>query len=215
METFNPPRYSVEENKFFLKHLGEPPVSALQTKLPSGVCAAAVRDVLGRVYELEELKKHRGSEWAGTQAVSTAIHTYLNEEEKWRSMAARGAPRFPTMHAWDGKGRPHRGGIGSDAGEVNTYIDSTGTRKKFALELVNIGTDAFVPPWTQAEEPIPDAMVEDWEKGRLECPVDGWTTGFKPESKQSHNLARARMAKHCRTSKDERVREFALKVFNS
>ena len=97
MDTFRPPRYSLEENRFFLQHLGDPPVSVLQSKLPDGVS---------------------------------------------------------------------------------------------------------------------DSVVEDWEKGRLECPVDGWTTSFKIESKQSYNLARARIAKHCRSSKDERVREFALKVFS-
>ena len=145
---------------------------------------------------------------------STAINTYLHEEHKWRDMSKRGAPRFPTMHAWDGKGRPHRGGIGSDSGEINTYIDSEGNRKKFALELVDVGVQEFVAPWTKEQEPIPDNIVEDWEKGRLECPVDGWTTSFKIESKQSYNLARARIAKHCRSSKDERVREFALKVFS-
>ena len=214
MDTFNPPRYSLEENRFFLQHLGSPPVSVLQNKLPEGVTAAAVTDVLGRVYELEELKKHRGAEWVGTQAVSTAINTYLHEEHKWRDMSKRGAPRFPTMHAWDGKGRPHRGGIGSDSGEINTYIDSDGNRKKFALELVDVGVQEFVAPWTKEQEPIPDSLVEDWDKGRLECPVDGWTTSFKPESKQSYNLARARIAKHCRSSKDERVREFALKAFS-
>lgn len=214
MDTFRPPRYSLEENRFFLQHLGDPPVSVLRSKLPDGVSAAAVTDVLGRVYELEEIKKHRGTEWVGTQAVSTAINTYLHEEHKWRDMSKRGAPRFPTMHAWDGKGRPHRGGIGSDSGEINTYIDSEGNRKKFALELVDVGVQEFVAPWTKEQEPIPDSVVEDWEKGRLECPVDGWTTSFKIESKQSYNLARARIAKHCRSSKDERVREFALKVFS-
>ena len=214
MDTFNPPRYSLEENRFFLKHLGEPPISVLENKLPNGVSPSAVRDVLGRIYELNELQKHQGTPWVGTEAVSSAIATYLHEEEKWRSMAARGAPRFPTMHAWDGKGRPHRGGIGSDSGGVNTYIDSNGNRKKFSVAFVDAGTDQFVAPWVKEQKPIPDNILEDWDKGRLECPVDGWTTSFKPDSKQSYNLARARIAKHCRSSKDERVREFALKVFS-
>jgi hypothetical protein len=201
-------------DEYVLSNLGESPVSALQEQLPKGVNPVVVQEVLGEIYDLEELKKHRDIEWAGTKAISDTINRYLSEWERWREMSSRGAPRFPTMHAWDGKGRPHRGGIGSDSGEISTYIDSDGNRKKFALELVDVGVQEFVAPWTKEQEPIPDSLVEDWDKGRLECPVDGWTTSFKPESKQSYNLARARIAKHCRSSKDERVREFALKAFS-
>ena len=37
METFDPVKYSLEENQFFLQHLGESPVAALQDALPTGV----------------------------------------------------------------------------------------------------------------------------------------------------------------------------------
>jgi hypothetical protein len=67
MEVFDPVRYSLEENKFFLSHLCESPVSALQETLPSGVNPVAVQEVLGQLYELEELNKHRGIEWAGKE----------------------------------------------------------------------------------------------------------------------------------------------------
>ena len=41
METFDPVLYSLAENKFFLKHLGESPVVAMEDALPAGVAPAA------------------------------------------------------------------------------------------------------------------------------------------------------------------------------
>ena len=79
MEIFDPVRYSLEENQFFLRHLGESPVAALQDSLPTGVAPVVVQEVLGAVYDLEELAKHRGQTWAGIPAVTSAIHTYLSE----------------------------------------------------------------------------------------------------------------------------------------
>jgi hypothetical protein len=117
------------------------------------------------------------------------------------------------MHAWDGKGRPHRGGITSDSGEVSTYFDDNGDRKSLSISLRDPERVGFSAPWVKTEEPVPDKLTEDLEKGFLQCPVDSWATNFKPESHQSYNLARARMARHCKASKDDRVREFALKVF--
>ena len=213
MESFNPVRYSLEENQFFLKHLGESPVVALQETTPQGVNPVAVQEVLGELYELDELEKPRGVPWAGKAVVTQVITRYLSEYEKWREMAKRGAPRFPTMYAWDGKGRPHRGGVTSDSGEVTTYFDENGDRQPLAVNLREKSMPDFNAPWVKKAEPIPESLIEDAEKGVLQCSIDGWTTNFKPESRQSYNMARGRMAKHCRASKDERVQEFAVKVF--
>jgi hypothetical protein len=213
MEIFNPVKYSLEENKFFLTHLGESPVAALQEKLPLGVNPVAVEEVLGGVYELDELEKHRGIKWAGKDALIKTINKYLTEWDRWKEMSSRGAPRFPSMHAWDGRGRPHRGGVTSDAGSVNTYLEDNGERTKFSVDLQYSTKEKFIAPWAKPEAPVPDACVEDHERGVIECPIDGWTANFKPESRQSYNMARARMSKHCRASKDERMREFAMKVF--
>jgi hypothetical protein len=213
METFDPVKYSLEENQFFLQHLGESPVAALQDALPTGVAPVVVREVLGAIYELEELTKHRGTSWVGIPAVTSAIQTYLAESKKWEALAAKGAPRFPTMHAWDGKGRPHRGGVTSDAGKVTTYIDDQGARQPLALSLQDSPIAAFHPEWVKPEAPLPDACDIDAELGSISCPVDGWSTMFKPESRSSFNVARARMARHCKASKDDRVRAFGEKVF--
>ena len=213
MEVFDPVKYSVEENQFFLKHLGEAPIAALQSPLPTGVNRVVVEEVLGGVYELDELESHRGVKWAGKGVIEQAINRYLTARDQWDEFAKKGAPRFPTMHAWDGKGKPHRGGIGSDSGRVTTTIKANGERELLAVSLHDPLSSAFQAPWAKPQEPVPEACVEDAEKGVLQCPVDGWTTNFKPESRQSYNLARARMTKHCKASKDERVREFGLKAF--
>ena len=123
-------------------------------------------------------------------AVTSAIQTYLAESKKWEALAAKGAPRFPTMHAWDGKGRPHRGGVTSDAGKVTTYIDDQGARQPLALSLQDSPIAAFHPDWIKPEAPLPDACDIDEELGSISCPVDGWSTMFKPESRSSFNVAR-------------------------
>lgn len=213
METFDPVKYSLEENQFFLKHLGESPVSALKETLPKGVNPVTVQEVLGKVYELDELQKHRGTAWVGHSAIKGSIERYLHESEKWRQLSKRGSPRFPTMSSWDGKGRPHRGAVSSDASQVTTYLDDDGNRKPLAVRLQDDGP-GYETPWAQKEAPLPEALIEDTEKGMLQCPVDGWATNYNPDSRASENLARARMSKHCKTSKDDRVREFGLRVFS-
>ena len=213
MEVFDPVRYSLAENKFFLSHLGESPVAVMQDTLPNGVNPVAVQEVLGQLYELEELNKHRGIAWAGKEAIADIIAKYLHEHERWSEMSTRGAPRFPTMHAWDGRGRPHRGGITSDAGSVSTYFDENGERVSFRVSLRGTAAEVFKAPWVKKAEPVPDALIEDTENGSLKCPVDGWVANFKIDSRQSYNMARARMSRHCKTSKDDRVREFGMKVF--
>lgn len=213
MDIFDPVAYSIAENKFFLAHMGESPVVALQDPLPTGVNPVTVQEVLGAIYELDELKKHRGNTWTGQKAIISTIQTYLTEAEKWVEMSKRGAPRFPTLHAWDGKGRPHRGGIGSDSHQVTTWIDNKGNRHPFRVPLQEMTLQDFSPPWVQKEEPLPEALVHDAEKGNLQCPVDGWSTSYNTESRSAYNMARARMSRHCKTSKDDRVREFGLKIF--
>ena len=213
MEVFDPVKYSLEENQSILKHLGESPVVALGTTLPTGVAPAAVQEVLGAIYELEELAKHRGASWAGKASVTGAIEVYLQEMEKWDAFSKKGAPRFPTMHAWDGKGRPHRGGVGSDSGKVTTYMDANGQRQPLAVSLQDDPTAPFHPDWVKPEEPLPEDCEVDSERGILTCPVDGWSTNFKPDSRSSYNVARARMSRHCKNSTDDRVREFGMKVF--
>ena len=214
METFDPVKYSLEENNFFLTHLGESPVVALGDELPAHVSPAVVQEVLGEVYSREEIKQHRGTAWIGIEAVVQAAKTYLDETEKWRLLSSKkGAPRFPSLYAWDGRGRPHRGGIGSDSAQVTTYLLEDGKRQRFAVELDGDEITAFTPTWIKKEEPLPEDCTVNMEQGIITCPVDGWSTNFNAESRSAFNLARARVARHCRHSKDVRVQEFGRKVF--
>ena len=101
MDIFDPVKYSLEENKFFIRHMGDSPVMVLKDTLPEGVDPVAVQEVLGTVYELEEEKAHRGWEWVGKDRLKSTIETYLTEWIRWKELSARGAPRYPTMHAWE------------------------------------------------------------------------------------------------------------------
>jgi hypothetical protein len=213
MEIFDPVLYSIAENRFFLDHLGESPVAVMQSPLPKGVQPTSVQEVLGTIYELDELEKHRGTSWIGHQPIQSSIEIYLREWDRWAEDAKRGAPRFPTLYAWDGKGRPHRGGVGADSSRVTTYMDKDGKRQPFRVELHATTAQDFQPSWVKKEDPLPDALVEDAVKGFIQCPLDGWTTNYNPDSRAAYNVARARVARHCKTSKDDRVREFGLKIF--
>ena len=42
VEVFDPTLYSLDENAFFLKHLGEAPLAVMQQPLPAGVNPVAV-----------------------------------------------------------------------------------------------------------------------------------------------------------------------------
>jgi hypothetical protein len=200
MEKIDPVTLSLDENKFLIEHLGEPPLVALRV-IPTGVNPKAVLPILEETYTRMQLAEHRGEEWIGVDAVKQALQVYVAEAEKWHSDKRRGRVRFPSMHTFDGKGRPHRGGPGSDSGRVKSYFDNRGERKEFAIELTAEAEALWTPP-TQADAPR-DGLKLDDANNRWECLVCGWTTSFNPDSRSSQNSARARMSKHLRTATAE------------
>lgn len=212
MNVFDPVKFSIEENEFLAKHAGKPPMVALR-ELPASVNVKAVRPVLERFYELEELQKHSGVEWVGVDKVVQAIQTYLEESTRWALDRRRGRPRFPSMYSVDGRKRLHKYGPGSDSGQVRSYYKG-GQRKPFSVELV----ESEVVDWT-FDAPHDDEQVEglivNTEQNRIECPVCGHTESFKGESRGSFNAARARMSKHLRniTSDVEAHRELHTNEF--
>lgn len=229
LEYFDPVDYSNEENTFLLTHLGEPTVVALSEVKPSyllnptrdkqgnvkdknpvyfpnGVNPAAVRPILDRVIELEELSKHKGEPWVGVEAVKDAIRTYLTANAKWEADSKRGAPRWPSLYTFDGKGQGHLSGPGSDSGKIRTYFDQSGNRKPFRISLLGVTQGTWKPDWVgSVAEASKQALtlVVDSVKNRIECPVCAHTESFKAESRASYNAARARMSRHLRNAKDE------------
>lgn len=206
LEVFDPVLYSLEENAFLLDHLGEPPIIARRNAAGTPVVnPAAVLPLIERVFELEQLKKEDGTEWVGIEAIKGQIKTYLREDAKWAADHARhrNAPRFPSLSSYDAKGRPHRGGIGSDSDRVRTYFGPAGERLPFAIDLVPSGVGEWhAPGFTEAT--TEKGLRVDQTTNRIECLVKvgegvcGHTESYKADSRSSYNAARARMSKHLR-----------------
>ena len=215
LKIYDPVDYNLEENKFFRDHLGEPPIAVLSEPLPPTVNPKAVKEVLGSIYDLTELAKHKGTTWCGIEPVKEAIDIYLREWVKWKEMSLRGAPRFPSLFTWDAKGRPHRYGTGSDAGKVTTWIDDEGQRHRLAVDLVHVRVEEYIPKWIKPQVEIPTEFTDNKEQSRLECPLCNWTTAYDPERRSTRNLARTRAIKHCKSPKTEKElhHEFATVAF--
>lgn len=210
--TFDPVEFSIAENNFLLSSLGMNPVAAL-SQMPPSVNRRAVEPVLRKVYDFEALKKHDGSGWCGVEALKEKIVSYLRENAKWKADAARSkrAPRYPSMYSFDGKGRAHRGGIGSDSGRVRTYFDQRGNRVPFEIPYVGEEHDLWAPPGFTEQSTSPGLRVDN-DQNRIECLNCGHTESFKAESRSSYNAARARMSKHLRkasTKVDEHRETYA------
>lgn len=201
---FDPVSLSLAENQFLLEHLGEAPIVAFNAGLPPRVNQKAVTPVLQRVYDLEELKAHKGEEWLGIDAMKDAISTYMKFAEQWAVDAARfkRAPRFPSLYSYDARRRPHWAATGSDAHQVRTYFNANGERVPFAVEYIPTGQQEWNPAWALADEPV-SGLVNNEEQSRLECSVCGFTASYKQESRASFNAARGRMSKHLRQATDK------------
>jgi len=240
-DSFDPAIYSIEENQFLLEHIGEPTVIALKAipaaeplakpfhkdknpvYYPKGINPNAVRPILDKVNELQELAKHDGVQWVGVEKVKEAIKIYLQENAKWEHdyNRTRGkAPRWPSLASYDSKGRPHRGGPGSDSGRIRTYFGPAGERLPFEIQLVS----EYVATWAapgHTEAPADARLFVDAAANRIECRVKvgdgicGHTEKYKPEARASYTAARARMSKHLRraTENVEEHRELHTEEF--
>lgn len=233
MEFFDPVDYSVEELKFLFEHLGEPSIVALQGikavplvdpprgkdgkirdkapfNYPDGVNPNAVKPVLDKVNELQDLEVHRGERWCGLEAVKAAIQVFLDQNAQWERDTKRGAPRWPSLYSFDSGGRPHLSGPGSDSGKVRTYFGEDGKRQEFRIPFVPQDLAEGNPDWAKRATPVDvptkgSALRVDAENNRIECLVKGCghTERFNTESRSSYNAARARMSRHLRSAKQE------------
>lgn len=216
MTVFDPVEYSLAECAFLAEHLGDDPDVVLDGPLPHGVMRVAVEPILREVDRRESLRTRRGHEWVGVERLKAAAQTYLDVRKEWDALKLRGAPKFPTRFTWDGMGRPHLGGVGSDSGKIVTYFDKNGERKRLAVSLSGENPVTFKAPWVDTK-PIPTALKVDDEIGRIECTVCPHTETFKPDTPSTKNLAMARMRKHLISVKDEvdRHRGLSTNVFGS
>jgi len=200
LNQFDPVTFSHEENTWLLEHLGEPTVIALRN-LRDGVNRKQVKELLDRVQELEEIKKHEGLDWIGIDAIKAAIKTYLSTDSKWEQDHKRNprAPRFPSLYSFDSKGRAHIGGPGSDSGRVRTYFDAKGNRVPFAINLTVDNIPDWAPPGfgDGGTEKVENGLVVNDTANRIEC-FCGHTEQFKASSRSSFAAARARISKHLR-----------------
>lgn len=214
---FDPVEFSEEECVFLIDHLGEPPVVASRAVVYP-VNPRAVVPAITRIYEMMELEKHEGIKWVGVEKVRSSLKTFLEQSERWRQDAKRGAPSYPSMYTFDGRGRAIRGGVGSDSGRVKTYFGPDGKRAKFAVELIPTVAYEWTPDWAQPDEKGNEALglTMNHDLNRVEC-FCGHTESFKGESRSSITAARARMSKHLRkTNQDvDKHRELYTAEFGS
>lgn len=216
-DTFDPVLLSLPENAFLLAHLGKPPAVVARIPLPEGVNAKAVMPVVEQVYALDEIQKHDKVTWTGVEVLKQRITLYLEQHASWAQMKRRNGskwPTYPSMAAWDSKGRPTIGATGSDAGRVRTYFDANGDRQRFAVPLHGDDTPSFVPPWIKTT-PVYDRLIVDDTAGFLRCPICEHTEKYDPNTQSTRNLAHGRMARHLTSVKEhlESHRELHTKVY--
>lgn len=208
---FDPVLYSMEGNGFLIDHLGETRQMATLRGVPPGV-GRDVLDILDEVYRYDQQMQATGQTWVGFEAVKNRCRTYLEQLQKWEAAYQQnirrdpGYPRYPSMCTWDSFGRYHKGAVGSDSGRVRSYFDETGARQPFAIELQAPAADGYVPEWQRG---IPKAiiyrqLIEDEDKGFIECPICSTRESYEVQSRTSRNQARMRMAKHLTKAKVEK-----------
>ena len=217
IDIFNPVKYSLEECQFLIDHLGEPPIVALSLMTPN-VIRKSVEPILNRVFELDQLQAYERKAknnpslitWVGVKPMKAKLVVYLEQQAKRQADKKRypKAPRFPSMSSYDGKNRPHRGGPGSDCGQVRTYFDKEGNRIPFSLDLLDAHeTGGWTPEWAIPESAVvkeqkafpadvTKKVIDDVENHRMECPICKHTESYKVDSRSSWNAARGRMSKH-------------------
>lgn len=200
LNDFDPVKLSLEENQFIIENVGKAPVVALRNRVDPQITLAAVKPIIEGVYELIETEKDDPTfKWVGVDAVVQACKTYLEQAAKWAKNKNRpGAVRFPSMYAWDHRGKPHWRGTGSDSDQVRTYFDGEGNRIPFKISLVPATEEPWKPEWIAQQTALPKWELKvNGDLNRIECPC-GATETFKPESRASYNAARARISKHLR-----------------
>lgn len=226
-DEFEPGAFSIQELRFLLEHLEEPPVVAFNEFEPEGKHRGVFRERAGvalqRFYEAEELRKARDIPWAGYDAIADSIARFLAFWDRTLEIRRRSRGRInnPSQYGWDDSGRPFLYATGSDSCEmVRTEIQEDGSRKRFAVRLVG-DTNAVLSadlrelaPWIKG--PTPEIRAEriivntKGDTGFYRCPVCEHTEEFDPASRQAQSLAHARMGRHLKRAKTSKNRHTIL-----
>lgn len=211
VEIFEPADYSLEELAFMREHLTESPNVALHGKVPPGVNPVAIKTALGRFSELSELERLRNVPWAGYEPIKDSIDRFIAFQEKCLEGQRSGEPRHPSQKTWDSMGNMTDGGIGSDASEkVRTELLPDGTRKPFAVALVNVTKKSRMWGIKVPGQTEPDAITYD--NGTYTCSichkaVASFDTG---RGTRVRNKARAAARAHCMKARTEQARHRAI-----
>lgn len=180
VERFEVSAYSLAEAQYLLDNLGQPALVVLGDEedvpdLPKGVNPAAVRPILQRAYDLEQVFKARHIAWSGFDAMKKVLKLYL----AWMQLVKaakravgrnepaedRRAANFPSGHLWD-DGVAAYYGIGADAGRLLSMIDDDGNRVPLWIDLRRpvgaggISGLAGVLPWLKAKQEVVEAARE-------------------------------------------------------
>jgi hypothetical protein len=205
-DTFDPARFSLEDNQFLIDHLGEPLEVATANGVPPGVTPVAGLQALDDLYRYGRRCEQTGEPFVGFDAIKEACRVFLREHAKMMADHKRGvAPKFPARYEWDSFGQPHLGGVGADTGRVRSYFDEQGQRRYFAIQLV--ARETVRPKWLERKTTKTAAdyreLIEDAEHGTITCPICKFTQNYEPGSRSRRAMARTRLGKHLKTAKKE------------
>lgn len=214
---FYPATLSSAELDFLLDHLEEPPVAALQGRMPEGVNPRAIERVLTPMYELEQMRLHRGVAWAGFDQVRDVIVRYQEWQRQSQDIASNGGPRHPSMFSWDSQGVMTRGTPGTDSSEMvrHEILDSGERRALFLADLRRATQVVKGPslPWVKRDATVDsaDQIEHDDTKGLLTCTVCGHVITYQAgKGRTAINMARGQMARHLKSTRKEPGRHRAL-----
>jgi len=212
LTVFEPARLSMEELSFVLDHLEESPNVALHGSVPKGVNPTAIRTVLGRFAELEELAKVRKVPWAGYDRIKDSIERFIAFQNKCVEGQTYGEPRHPSMMNWDSTGAMSRGGVGSDASDmVRTELLPDGTRKPFSVTLVD-GKRRSSMWGKKSAPPAADDKIVYQGDGTYKCTIcDKVVASFDVDrGTRAKNAAKKQVRDHCMKAKREHSRHRAI-----
>ena len=214
---FYPAQLSSAELDFLLDHLEEPPVAALQGRMPEGVNPRAIERVLTPMYELEQMRLHRNVAWAGFDQVRDVIIRYQEWQRQSKDIASQGGPRHPSMFSWDSQGVMTRGTPGTDSSEMvrHEILDSGERRPLFLADLRRQTQVVKGPhlPWVtrDAAADAGDSIEHDDIKGLLTCTVCGHVVTYNvAKGRAAINMGRGQMARHLKSTRKEPGRHRAL-----